>query len=154
MSQVREREAPEGGQARERLLAGAPVRQVRRAVGGVSTAVLEGGEGPPVVLLHGQGAFAALSLGGQVASRFAGRDSRRLSRLVLADTPGLVGKPRPSPRTLVILVRHTARPSRRSTLALLRHLVVDADRFQNRLGERWETFLAAVRAALDPSRQG
>ena len=48
-----------GDVARERLLAGIPVTERRRELAGVSTAVLEGGEGPPVVLLHGPGEFAA-----------------------------------------------------------------------------------------------
>ncbi len=38
---------------RERLLAGIPVAERRLDINGVSTAVFEGGEGPPVVLLHG-----------------------------------------------------------------------------------------------------
>lgn len=46
------------GNARERLLAGTPVTERRLGLAGVSTAVLEGGEGPPVVV-HGQGGFAA-----------------------------------------------------------------------------------------------
>lgn len=41
--------------SREQLLAALPVEDRRRQVAGVSTAVLEGGEGPPVVLLHGPG---------------------------------------------------------------------------------------------------
>ena len=45
--------------ARETLLAGLPVTERRRRLAGVSTSVLEGGEGPPMVLLHGPGAFAA-----------------------------------------------------------------------------------------------
>jgi pimeloyl-ACP methyl ester carboxylesterase len=49
----------EGDVARERLLAGIPVMERRLELAGVSTAVLEGGEGPPVVLLHGPGEFAA-----------------------------------------------------------------------------------------------
>ena len=49
----------EGGVARERLLAGIPAMERRLELAGVSTAVLEGGEGPPVVLLHGPGEFAA-----------------------------------------------------------------------------------------------
>jgi pimeloyl-ACP methyl ester carboxylesterase len=44
--------------ARERLLAGIPVTERRLALAGISTAVLEGGDGPPVVLLHGPGEFA------------------------------------------------------------------------------------------------
>jgi pimeloyl-ACP methyl ester carboxylesterase len=48
-----------GDDARERLLAGIPVTERRLELARVSTAVLEGGEGPPVVLLHGPGEFAA-----------------------------------------------------------------------------------------------
>ena len=44
--------------ARQRLLAGLPLRERRVDVAGVSTLVLEGGEGSPVVLLHGPGAHA------------------------------------------------------------------------------------------------
>lgn len=47
------------GNARERLLAGLPVRERQVSLNGVSTAVLEGGDGPPIVLLHGPGAYAA-----------------------------------------------------------------------------------------------
>jgi pimeloyl-ACP methyl ester carboxylesterase len=48
-----------GNEARELLLAGLPVTERRLQLAGVSTAVLEGGAGPPVVLLHGPGAYAA-----------------------------------------------------------------------------------------------
>jgi FAD/FMN-containing dehydrogenase/pimeloyl-ACP methyl ester carboxylesterase len=44
--------------ARERLLAAIPVTERRLQLAGVSTAVLDGGNGPPVVLLHGPGANA------------------------------------------------------------------------------------------------
>jgi len=44
--------------AREQLLAGVPVSERRLELAGVSTAVLEGGDGPPLVLLHGPGEFA------------------------------------------------------------------------------------------------
>jgi pimeloyl-ACP methyl ester carboxylesterase len=44
--------------AREQLVAGIPVTERRLTLAGVSTAVLEGGDGPPVVLLHGPGEFA------------------------------------------------------------------------------------------------
>src|SRR5262245_66478871 len=43
---------------RGRLLDGIPVRERRIEAAGISTAVLEGGDGPPVVLLHEVGAFA------------------------------------------------------------------------------------------------
>ena len=45
--------------ARERLLAGIPATQRQLQLTGVSTTVLEGGDGPPVVLLHGPGGNAA-----------------------------------------------------------------------------------------------
>src|SRR4051812_24056238 len=58
--EVKERSRPlTGDNARERLLAGLPVTERRLELAGVSTAVLEGGDGPPVVLLHEQGEFAA-----------------------------------------------------------------------------------------------
>jgi pimeloyl-ACP methyl ester carboxylesterase len=46
-------------EAREQLLAGIAVSERRLTLAGVSTSVLEGGDGPPVVLLHGPGEFAA-----------------------------------------------------------------------------------------------
>ena len=36
-----------------------PVTERRLEFAGISTAVLEGGDGPPVVLLHGPGEYAA-----------------------------------------------------------------------------------------------
>jgi pimeloyl-ACP methyl ester carboxylesterase len=44
---------------RERILKDLPVTERRLVLAGVSTSLLEGGEGPPLVLLHGQGNFAA-----------------------------------------------------------------------------------------------
>jgi pimeloyl-ACP methyl ester carboxylesterase len=49
-------------EARKRLLADLPVTDRRLEIAGVSTAVLEGGSGPPIVLLHGPGEFAAISM--------------------------------------------------------------------------------------------
>jgi pimeloyl-ACP methyl ester carboxylesterase len=45
--------------ARQRLLAQLPVTERRLSLNGIETAVLEGGEGRPVVLLHGPGAYGA-----------------------------------------------------------------------------------------------
>jgi pimeloyl-ACP methyl ester carboxylesterase len=47
-----------GAYARQRLLSGLPVTERRLQLAGVSTAVLEGGDGPPIVLLQGE--FAAV----------------------------------------------------------------------------------------------
>lgn len=47
------------GGDRDHLLAGLPVCERRLELAGVSTAVLEGGDGPPLVLLHEPGSFAA-----------------------------------------------------------------------------------------------
>ena len=73
---------------RERLLTGMPVAERRVQVAGVSTAILEGGAGPPVVLLHG-----GIECGGvywaPVLSRLAERH-----RLVVPDVPGLGSRSR------------------------------------------------------------
>jgi pimeloyl-ACP methyl ester carboxylesterase len=70
-------------EARARLLAGIPVTERRLTLAGVSTAVLEGGAGPPLVLLHG-----GIGTGGvywaPVMSRLA-----ESHRLVIPDVPGL-----------------------------------------------------------------
>jgi pimeloyl-ACP methyl ester carboxylesterase len=48
-----------GERARRELLALLPVTEHRRQLAGISTAVLEGGSGPPLVLLHGPAGYAA-----------------------------------------------------------------------------------------------
>lgn len=58
-AQERRDRPPAAGGARERLLAGLPVTERRLRLNGVSTAVVEGGEGPPIVLLHGPGEYGA-----------------------------------------------------------------------------------------------
>jgi hypothetical protein len=57
------RELAAGGALREALLADLPVTERRLEVAGIATAVLEGGEETPVVLLHGPGEFAAICCG-------------------------------------------------------------------------------------------
>jgi pimeloyl-ACP methyl ester carboxylesterase len=71
-----------GDDARRLLLAGAPVTERRLELAGVSTAVLEGGDGPPVVLLHGQGGWAGMWL--PVIA-----DLVPTHRVVAPDLPGL-----------------------------------------------------------------
>jgi pimeloyl-ACP methyl ester carboxylesterase len=71
-----------GGEAvRERLLTGMPVTERRLELAGVSTAVLEGGDGPPVVLLHGASEFAACWM--RVVP-----DLVRTHRVIVPDLPG------------------------------------------------------------------
>jgi len=55
-----ESRSPAGRDARRRLLAGIPVVERMLPLATVPTAVLAGGAGPSVVLLHGSGEFAAL----------------------------------------------------------------------------------------------
>jgi hypothetical protein len=43
-----------------RLIEGLPVTTRRLDIDGVSTSLIEGGEGPPMVLVHGQGGFAEI----------------------------------------------------------------------------------------------
>jgi pimeloyl-ACP methyl ester carboxylesterase len=50
---------PAGDAARQQLLSGIPVTDRRLDLAGVTTAILEGGNGPPVVLLHGPAGYAA-----------------------------------------------------------------------------------------------
>jgi pimeloyl-ACP methyl ester carboxylesterase len=67
--------------AADRLLTGLSVRRRTQIVAGVETAVLEGGDGPPLVLLHGPGEFAG------VWSPVLG-DLVRRHRVVAPDLPG------------------------------------------------------------------
>jgi pimeloyl-ACP methyl ester carboxylesterase len=68
---------------RRQMLAGIPVTERRLQVAGLSTALLEGGDGPPIVLLHG-----GIETGGvywaPVMSRLA-----ESHHLVIPDVPGL-----------------------------------------------------------------
>ena len=72
---------PNPGGDRARLLTGLPVRERRLELAGVSTAVLEGGDGRPLVLLHEPGSFAAHWL--RVLPRLVSR-----YRVVAPDLPG------------------------------------------------------------------
>jgi pimeloyl-ACP methyl ester carboxylesterase len=68
---------------RRRMLAEIPLTERRLDVAGISTAVLEGGNGSPMVLLHG-GIETGGVIWGPVISRLAERH-----RLVVPDVPGL-----------------------------------------------------------------
>jgi pimeloyl-ACP methyl ester carboxylesterase len=66
----------------ERLLEGLPITERRLDLAEVSTSLLEGGDGSPIVLLHGQGGFAAIW--GRVIPHLVGSH-----RVVAPDLPGL-----------------------------------------------------------------
>jgi pimeloyl-ACP methyl ester carboxylesterase len=72
-----------GAGARERLLAGLPLRKRRLDAGGVSTALLEGGDGSPLVLLHG-----GIECGGAYWAPVIARLVEH-HRVVVPDAPGL-----------------------------------------------------------------
>ncbi len=71
----------DAGGPRARLLAEMPVTERRLRLAGVPTAVLEAGDGPPVVLLHGAGEFAATWM--RAIPRIA-----ETHRVVAPDLPG------------------------------------------------------------------
>lgn len=56
---TRNKETSDGVSLRDRILAPIPLQDRRMQSAGISTAVLEGGDGPPLVLLHGPGEFGA-----------------------------------------------------------------------------------------------
>jgi pimeloyl-ACP methyl ester carboxylesterase len=58
-SAVARRAMVSSGGARDRLIESLPVTERRLSLNGIDTAVLEGGAGKPVVLLHGPGAYGA-----------------------------------------------------------------------------------------------
>lgn len=72
-----------GEKDRARLLEGLPVVERRLSVAGVSTSILEGGDGPPLILLHG-----AIECGGAVWAPVVAQLARS-HRLVIPDLPGL-----------------------------------------------------------------
>lgn len=69
--------------ARERMLAGLPVTERRIQLAGADTSVLEAGEGPPLVLLHG-----GIECGGAYWAPVIGRLADG-HRVVVPDLPGL-----------------------------------------------------------------
>lgn len=116
---VEERVAPSGGSGedhRARMLTGIPVEEERTVLAGIPTAILEGGAGPPLVLLHGPGE-AAVNWRGVLPELVAshrvvapdlpahgdtgGEDERLDERRVLDWLEALVRRTCPSPPVLV-----------------------------------------------------
>ena len=73
----------QGEDTRQRLLAEVPVTERRLELAGASTVVLEGGDGPPLVLLHG-----GIECGGAVWGPVIGPLAERC-RVIVPDLPGL-----------------------------------------------------------------
>jgi pimeloyl-ACP methyl ester carboxylesterase len=71
----------DAAQIRARLVAASPLRDRREQLAGVSTAILVGGDGPPIVLLHGAGELWAVWL------KVVG-DLVRTHRVIVPDLPG------------------------------------------------------------------
>jgi pimeloyl-ACP methyl ester carboxylesterase len=67
--------------AEEHLTASAPLRRRREVLAGISTNIMEGGDGPPMILLHGQGEYWAVW--STLFDRLV-----RAHHLVVADLPG------------------------------------------------------------------
>jgi 2-hydroxymuconate-semialdehyde hydrolase len=85
--------------ARSRLLAGLPVTERRLELAGVSTSVLEGGAGPPLILLHG-----GIECGGVYWAPVVSGLAEHY-RLVIPDVPGL-GESEPLARLDAEAFRH------------------------------------------------
>jgi pimeloyl-ACP methyl ester carboxylesterase len=66
---------------RDKILTGLPVTEHQLNVAGIPTAYLEGGQGPPIVLLHGQGEFAATWM--RVFPELV-----KTNRIIVPDLPG------------------------------------------------------------------
>jgi pimeloyl-ACP methyl ester carboxylesterase len=82
MTEDRIRQQGDPDRLAARLIEGLPLAHRRIEVAGVSTSLLEGGEGPPLVLIHGQGGSAEIMapLVPMTVDRY---------RVVVADLPGL-----------------------------------------------------------------
>lgn len=140
-----------GGDARARLLGGLPVTERRLAVAGVSTVVLEGGHGSPLILLHG-----GIECGGAVWAPVVTALTESY-RVVVPDLPGL-GESEPVGRLdaaafddwLLALLRLTCQERR----ALVAHSLTGglAARFAARHGDLLRRLVIYAAPGVGPYR--
>jgi pimeloyl-ACP methyl ester carboxylesterase len=71
----------DGNDARNQLLDATPITERRLMLAGITTAVLIGGDGPPIILLHGPGEFALTWM--RVIPELA-----KTNRVIVPDLPG------------------------------------------------------------------
>ena len=83
--------APQSNTERARLLQGTGLAERRERLAGISTAILDAGSGPPLILLHG-----GIECGGSYWAPVIARLGRQ-HRLVVPDLPGL-GESEPTPQ--------------------------------------------------------
>ena len=83
--------SPQPSAERARLLLGTGLEERRERLAGISTAILEAGEGPPLILLHG-----GIECGGVYWAPVVAHLARR-HRVVVPDLPGL-GESDPTPQ--------------------------------------------------------
>ncbi len=139
------------GDARARMLAGAALQERRVRLAGASTVVLEGGDGPPLLLLQG-----GIECGGAYWAPVIARLAQR-HRLVVPDVPGL-GESEPLARLdapafagwLAALVRETCREPPR----LIAHSLDGslAARFAARRGDLLRSLVVYAAPGIGPYR--
>ena len=139
------------GDARARMLAGAGLQERRVRLAGASTVVLEGGDGPPLLLLQG-----GIECGGAYWAPVIARLAQR-HRLVVPDVPGL-GESEPLARLdapafagwLAALVRETCREPPR----LIAHSLDGslAARFAARHGDLLRSLVVYAAPGIGPYR--
>jgi pimeloyl-ACP methyl ester carboxylesterase len=136
---------------RDRLLEGLPLQQRQRELAGIATSVLEGGDGPPLVLLHG-----GIQAGGIIWWRVLPHLVKTY-RMVVPDLPGL-GASEPAARldtrTLTAWLEALIQTSCQEPPLLVAHSTPGAlaARFAIQRGARLRRLVLVAAAGLAPFR--
>jgi pimeloyl-ACP methyl ester carboxylesterase len=136
---------------RERLLAGLALTERHAQVAGATTSILEGGEGPPLILLHG-----GIECGGvywaPVIAKLA-----ETHRLIIPDVPGLGESeplPRPDPPAFAAWLAEVMRLTAPEQPILLAHSLLGtlAARYAAEQGDELRRLLIYAAPAIGPYR--